>query len=198
MAAAFMTWDSSSNGSPNTWDSAFAWDSVLPDPTPPHTMPNDNKISATISAQDKTDILAAFGVIKAKLPFLINLTPTERRRMPTLGTGRGGMDETFAMEMSAHPELVPGFVDTAELALDRALWNGLAEFMACATEICEGIQDTHQAAGSDIYNAYLSFYQNVRQAAKRGVVGADSIYANLRRFFPSGGGGGPTPTPPTP
>ncbi len=54
-------------------------------------------------------------------------------------------------------------------------------------------EDTHALAGSDIYMAYLFFYQNVKQAAKRGVVGADTIYQNLRCFFPRGGGG----TPPT-
>ena len=37
-----------------------------------------------------------------------------------------------------------------------------------------------------MYLAYLSFYNNVKQAAKRAVVGADAIYANLRRFFQRG------------
>ena len=41
---------------------------------------------------------------------------------------------------------------------------------ACANELCEGINDTHQAVGSDMYLAYLSFYNNVKQAAKRAVV----------------------------
>ena len=174
----------------------LVWNGAVPQP---HykTMPNDNKISAILSAQDRTDVLAAFETIKTKLPFLINLTPVERRRMPTLGTERGGMDETFSMEMASHPELVPGFVDVPELAKDRALWTALAEFLSCAKEVCEGIEDTHQVAGSDIYMAYLSFYQNVRQAARRGVVGADAIYQNLRRFFPSGGPT-PPPTPPNP
>ncbi|MCB1091956.1 MAG: hypothetical protein KDL87_10515 [Verrucomicrobiae bacterium] len=157
-------------------------------------MPNDNKISATISAQDKADILAAFDTIRAKLPFLVNLTPAERRRTPTLGTERGAMDQSFATEMASHPELVPGYVDTAEMAIDRALWVDLAEIASHAREVCEGIEDTTQVAGSDIYMAYLSFYQAVRQAARRNVPGADALYQNLRQFFPSGnGGGGETP-----
>jgi hypothetical protein len=197
MAAAFMTWDSSSNGSSNTWDSAFAWDSVLPDPTPPHTMPNDNKISAVLSAQDMTDIMAAFAVIKAKLPFLINLTKDERRSTPTVGTGRGGMMDTFDSEMDLHADLIPTFVDLPELAKDRALFTQLDTLKSCAREICEGIEDTHQVVGSDIYLAYLSFYNNVKQAAKRAIVGADAIFQNLRRFFPRGSAPAPTP-PPTP
>jgi hypothetical protein len=81
-------------------------------------MTNDNKISASISAQDMTDIMAAFATIKAKLPFLINLSMEEKRRMPNIGTERGGMVETFTIEMDLHPDLIPTYVDMPELALD--------------------------------------------------------------------------------
>ncbi len=158
-------------------------------------MSEANKISQTVSAQDRADVLAAFATIKAKLPWLRNLTPAQSKRMPTLGTERGGMDETFAMEMAAHPEFVPGFIDMAELAKDRELWLALSEFLACATENQAALQDTQQIVGSDIYGAYLAFYQNVRQAARRAIAGAEAVYQNLRRFFPSGSEP-PAPTPP--
>lgn len=158
-------------------------------------MPNDNKISASLSAQDMTDILAAFATIKAKLPFLINLTPKERRSQPTVGTERGGMMESFDMEMGQHPDLIPTFVDVPELDKDRALFSQLDTIRACAVEICEGVQDTQQVVGSDIYMAYLSFYSSVKQAAKRAVVGIDAVYQNLRRFFPRGSAPAPTPPP---
>jgi hypothetical protein len=44
-----------------------------------------------------------------------------------------------------------------------------------------------------MYLAYLSFYNNVKQAAKRSVVGADAIYQTLRVFFLRGS---TTPAPP--
>jgi hypothetical protein len=160
-------------------------------------MTNDNKISASIPAQDMTDIMAAFATIKAKLPFLINLSMEEKRRMPNIGTERGGMVETFTIEMDLHPDLIPTYVDMPELALDGALFSQLDIIKACANELCEGINDTHQAVGSDMYLAYLSFYNNVKQAAKRAVVGSDAIYQNLRRFFQRGSTP-PPPTPPTP
>lgn len=155
-------------------------------------MTNDNKISASISEQDMTDILAAFATIKTKLPFLINLSPAEKRRMPNISTERGGMVDTFTNEMALHPELIPTYVDMPELALDAALFAQLETIRSCANELCEGINDTHQAVGSDMYLAYLSFYNNVKQAAKRAVVGVDAIYTNLRRFFQRGS----TPPPP--
>jgi hypothetical protein len=177
---------------PLTWNSNLVWNApgavwngFVAEPTY-KTMANDNKISASISAQDMTDILAAFATIKAKLPFLRNLTKQERISMPTVGTERGGMMETFDMEMGLHADLIPAFVDVPELEIDRALYTQLDTIKACAREICEGVEDTQQVVGSDIYLAYLSFYNSVKQAAKRAIVGADSIYQNLRRFFPRG------------
>ena len=67
----------------------------------------------------------------------------------------------------------------------------------CPAPICEGLEDTIMLANSDNYVGDLAFYQNVRQAAKRGVSGADTIYNDLKTRFP----GRPkkdTPTPPTP
>lgn len=170
------------------------WNGHVASPT--HIMTNDNKVSASISAQDMTDIMAAFATIKAKTTFLINLTAAEKRRMPNISTERGGMVETFTQEMGLHPELIPDYVDMPELAKDSALLSQLEIIRACANELCEGINDTHQAVGSDMYLAYLSFYNNVKQAAKRAVVGSDAIFANLRRFFQRGGS--TPPTPPTP
>ena len=176
---------------PLTWNSNLVWNApgamwngfVA---QPHQTMSNDNKISASISAQDMTDIMAAFATIKAKLPFLINLTPAEKRRMPNISTERGGMVDTFTTEMGLHADLIPTYVDMTELQKDTALITQLEVIRACANELCEGINDTHQAVGSDMYLAYLSFYNNVKQAAKRAIVGADAIYQNLRRFFQRG------------
>ena len=70
-------------------------------------MTNDNKISASIPAQDMTDIMAAFATIKAKLPCLITLSAEETRRMPNISTARGGMVDTFTIEMGLHADLIP-------------------------------------------------------------------------------------------
>ena len=169
-----------------TWNARDAvWNGNVASPTQ-HTMTNDNKISASLSEQDMTDIMAAFATIKAKLPFLINLSPQEKTRMPNIGTERGGLVETFNNEMGLHPDLIPTFIDMPELAKDTELLTRLETIRSCANELCEGINDTHKAVGNDMYLSYLSFYNNVKQAAKRAVVGADSIYQNLRRFFERG------------
>lgn len=183
---------------PLTWNSSLAWNApgavwngFVAESH--HIMTNDNKISAAISAQDKTDILAAFATIKTKLPFLINLTAEGRRSTPAIATERGGMNSTFPMEMTAHADLVPTYVNMTEVNKDSALWDDLDEIESAANEVCAAIADTKQAVGNDLLLAYLSFYNNVGQAAKRGVAGIQAVYDNLRRYFRRGGN---TPPPP--
>ena len=177
-----LTWDT-----PNLrWDTpGLTWDGMVPDPQPTHrTM--DNMISATLSAADKAAILTKINEIKALLPFLINLTVEEKSSLPKMSTFRDGMDAAFAAEMAAHPELVPSFVDTAELAKDRTLRSDLRDIYAELNPLTEGVDDTMTATGVDTYLGYLSTYNNVKQAAKRNVPGANSMNDNLKRFFPRG------------
>lgn len=150
-------------------------------------MSNDNHVSATVTDEIKIQVLAKFQEVMDLLPFLVNLSPAEKRGITTIGTERGAMDETFHAEMNAHPELVPSFVDTAELELDRELRGDLLEILQRAREVCEALEDTSHLAGSDVLLGYLSFYSNAQQAAKRGVPGADTLLANLSRFFPKRG-----------
>lgn len=195
-----LRWDMTlPNGEKLRWDMGpeFRWDGDVPESLtqPTHIMTNDNKVSAVISAQDKADILAAFQTIRDKLPFLINLTAEGRRSTPAIATERGGMNSTFPMEMAAHADLVPSYVNMTEVNKDSALWDDLDEIESAANETCAAIADTKQAVGNDLLLAYLSFYNNVGQAAKRGVAGIQAVYDNLRRYFRRGG---TTPANPPP
>ena len=117
------------------------------------------------------------------LSFAVNLTPRERMTTPTLGTERGAMVKSFEVSMHEHPELVPRYVNTDRLAADLALWRDLLEISARAREVCELVEDTLHLTGNDVLTAFLGYYQSVRQAARRNVPGADTIAADLSRFF---------------
>ena len=147
-------------------------------------MPNDNRISAEVTAANKTLILEKITEIKALLPFLLNLTKQERIATPKLGTASLGFDEQCASYMATSPNLEPPFVSLAEVAKDRALRLTLADILRELKKLCEAVDDTHLVVGSEIWLADLSFYQTVRQAARRDVAGADAIYDDLRARFP--------------
>ena len=161
-------------------------------------MPTDNRISATILAADKTAILAAIATIRTKLPFLVNLTPAERQGLPKMADKTLAFDVKCAGYMAAHPELVPSYVSVPELVKDRALMTDLNDIARELGMVTAGLDDTIMLAGSEAYMADLSFYQNVRQAAQRGVTGASHIYTDLNSRFPGRSSAAPAPAPVTP
>ena len=157
-------------------------------------MSNDNRISTEITPQKKAAIAAAVQALKTELEgVIINLTAEERQSLPKVADKTLAFDEKCKGYMTQRPELVPGFVDMAEMATDRKLVADLLPALKELTPICQGIEDTVSLAYTDIYVADLAFHANVKQAAKRGVPGAASIYEDLRKRFPgrpSGGNGG--------
>jgi len=165
-------------------------------------MPNDNRISAEVTAAQKTAVMTKFTEINTTVDFLINLTKDERIQLPKLGPASLAFDEQCASYMASAPNLVPPFVDPAEVTKDRALRLVLADMLREARKLCEKLDDTLMLVGSEIWSADLSFYQTVRQAARRDVPGADTIYDDLKARFPGVSGDTeeeePTPTPPTP
>lgn len=171
------------------------WDGVS-NPTITH-MPNDNRISAAMTEVTKDLILTKLGEIRALMPFLLNLTPEERQELPKLGDKTLAFDQKCKTGMEQNPVLVPGYVVPAEVQKDRDLRDPVVEVETAMKAVFDSVRDTGLLLGTEILMADLSFYQNVRQAAKRGVPGAQALYDELRERFP-GGGGTPQPPPPTP
>lgn len=183
-----------------TWNSNLAWNApgavwngvaAQPNPNPSNTM---NRVSASITDQDITDILAAVTTIRSKLPFLVSLSAQDRRELPKLGPKSAGFHEKVYAYMGTNPELIPGFVAMAEVTKDDALRARMMQFVPELTTLCEEVDDTLMVIASELWMADLAYYQNVREAAKRGLPGADTIYANLRERFP----GTPRPVQPPP
>jgi hypothetical protein len=188
---------------PLSYDSGLAWDNLTPGVVwdgfatttkPKRTMASDNRISLEITAAQKAAIETAIGGLKTALDgMLINLTPEEKQSLPRIGDNTLAFDEKCAAYMASRADLVPSFLDTDEMAKDRKL---VADLLPCFRELaplCEGLEDTIMLANSDNMVGDLAFYQNVRQAAKRGVPGANTIYDDLKSRFPGRPKKDPTP-----
>ena len=162
-------------------------------------MPDDNRISAELTAAAVTAVEGAIATIRTNLPFLISLTNDERRRLVKLGDNRLALDEDAFSLMTNNPSLVPSFVDTVELGRDRTLRTQLDDIRLALQLLLNDIEGTEMAVGSDMLMAYLSFYANAREAAKRGVPGAQAIVDVLSTHFARGSSpSGPTPPEPEP
>jgi hypothetical protein len=147
-------------------------------------MSNDNLISASISNDDIQAIKDALALIRGKLPFLVSLSPQDRREMVKMGEKSIGFDEKCTLYMSNHAEFVPGFLDMEEVARDRALRAQILGFWSTLHALTEQVDDTLMVVNQDIWMANLAYYQSVREAAKRGRPNAQTLYEDMRTRFP--------------
>ena len=86
---------------------------------------NTNRVSATLSTADQEAVMTALGVIRERLPFLIDLTTAERVILPKLGDKTQPFVKKAVDIARQHPELLPaGFLD--EMRKDAQLLDGLS------------------------------------------------------------------------
>ena len=146
-------------------------------------MSDNNRISATVSAAALASIQADIADIRAKLPFLISLTPAERRTIAKLGDGRIALDEDCSQLMEQNPQFIPSYIELAEVDKDRALRSVLDSIRLSLEALHNDVESTEIVVGSELYNAYLAYYANAREAAKRAVASAQSVVNNLSKYF---------------
>lgn len=162
---------------------------------PTTIMPDDNRISAALTPADKAAILAKIAECVALIPFAVNLTPEEKQSLPSIGVERAGMIDAFLEEMQAHPELIPSYVNLSETIKDIALFRNVTPLFSASSGLCERFSDVLKALGADILGNFLPFYANVREARRRNVPGADTVYNRLSPFFARGPRTPSTPPP---
>ncbi len=147
-------------------------------------MTDMNRISASLSAADITAINNAIQTIRTKLPFLIGLSDDDRQEMPKMKEKSEAFHEKAVSYMESNPGFTPGFIEKPEVDKDQELRGEMMQFIPQLQTLKRSVDDTLMKVNSELWMADLAYYQNVRQAAKRGVKDAQPIYNDLRVRFP--------------
>ena len=140
-----------------------------------------NRINASLSEADRDAVLAAIALIESKLPFLEDLTPTERRDLPKLGDKSVAFVQ-HADTLTRHDDsFLPRSFDLPEFQGDAALFEALAPIRLALMHLTEKVDDTTMLVGSEAYVAALIIYQNA-QINGQGE-GFDALLDELSRRF---------------
>jgi hypothetical protein len=166
-----------------------------PAPGENKTMPNDNRISAAITPANKTAFIGHMTDAAALIPFSVNLTPEERGSLQNISTARSGMLDAFTQEMTAHPNLIPSYLDMTEVNKDAALLRDVWQMRSASESTCERLDDGAICLSSDLMIAFSIFWAIVKDARKRNVPGIDATYDRLAPYFAKFKN---KPNPPTP
>lgn len=158
-------------------------------------------ISGNLSSGDFNQIINRINAIKGALPFLVNLTADERRRGLKMGDKSLAFITKCLEYASAHPNLVPPYLNVPEFQKDHALRDQLVQIIRELNSLVEAVDDTILALGKEEFEHALIFYNSVKQAAKGNVPGTGAIVEDLAERFPgnsSGANNGDETEPETP
>ena len=126
----------------------------------------ENRVSAQLGEAERQAVFAAIQTIRQKLPFLIDLTPEERRALPRFGDKSRGFVEQALQVAEQNPDILPRTFDAGEMRNDVELFAALSSVNAALSQLSELVEDTLMAVGSESYAAALLVYQFTRAAGK--------------------------------
>ena len=128
-------------------------------------MPYQN-ISTTVSTADVQSVKDAFATILAKLPFLVNLTPSERKGSLKTGPNSLAFVQNAATAAQNNATIFPASFNTADFQKDVDLLATLTELGTLASSVASRIDDTRLAVGSEAMQQATQVYNYVKTAAK--------------------------------
>jgi hypothetical protein len=119
-----------------------------------------NRIDAVLL--DERKIQSGFNMIVEALPFLINLTPTDRAEMAKFGEKNRSFVVKALAIAEANPHILQASFDMTEFCADVDLVEGIYPLHNVIEAYFGKLDDTYFAAGSEASAAALLVYQYAR------------------------------------
>jgi hypothetical protein len=108
----------------------------------------------------------AFSTVLQKLPFLVNLTPDERKAVFKAGPDRVSFVQNASAAAKNNPHIFPASFDTQEFQQDVDLFAALTELGSLADSVASQLDDTRLAVGGEAMRQATQVYSYVKEAAK--------------------------------
>lgn len=140
-----------------------------------------------ISDEDETMLI---GHLQAVIDYFADKGPAltaAQRKMSSIGDERAGMLDVFPVEMNAHPEYRPGYINMTEVGKDVGALRRVLRIHAKGVEACSRLEDFDKMIGNDLLLAFNPHFGATREAAKRNQPGALDSYKRMAPYYPGGG-----------
>jgi hypothetical protein len=141
----------------------------------------ENRVSASLSDANQKAVMDAIQTIKDKLPFLIDLTPDERRKLPKIGDTGHNFAAQALVVATQNEGILPRAFDLEEFQRDVALLASLRPIVAAVTQLQELLEDTYLEVGSEAYAAALAVYGYAKASDKGAAL--DKLLADMKQRF---------------
>lgn len=125
-----------------------------------------NLISTTLTQKDRDEVMAAIATIKEKLPFLIDLTPDQRKALPKMGDKSRAFVSKALEVATQNPDFLPRSFDLDEMRKDVQLFEQLYALLLSLVQLEELVDNTCMAVGSEAYAAALLVYNYAKASGE--------------------------------
>lgn len=143
-----------------------------------------NLTDVVIPQADLEAIQTKLGELEALLkPYLVDLTPAERKRMVTINDGNFPFAEKAMQYTMSNTNLVPAFIEADAVKRDFDLYKQMRPMLQRIAQLHTNVENTVMESGHEAYSQLLSFYNAVKYADKMGVQGAKDIFNDLKIRF---------------
>lgn len=139
-------------------------------------------IDTTVSPADLQAVKDAFAVVLNKLPFLVNLTSSERQKIAKTGPDSLSFVQNALAAAQANPTIFPASFDTSGFQRDVELFATLSELQTLAESIASQLDDTRLAVGGEAMQAATLTYNYVKAGAKN-IPGLKPVAEQLGQRF---------------
>ena len=144
----------------------------------------ENKVDYSIPDQVIAEVHGKLNEVEQMLkPFLIALTPDERRELPKMSDGTLPFVQKSLDYCRSNPEFAPAFVNFNGLASDMRVFEQLTPIYRIVLQLENKLNDTTMEAGAESFVSSLSYYNSVKYAARLDSPGAKAIYEDLKKRF---------------
>lgn len=124
----------------------------------------ENRISASLPAEQLKNVLGLIDQLQTALPFLLALSTDERKALPRGGdASRAFIDKSLKLAQT-RSDFLPRSFELGEFVADVQLRNALEAVQTRLAPLIEKLDDTTAAVSADAYNAALEVYHYARQS----------------------------------
>jgi hypothetical protein len=152
-------------------------------------------IDAEMPKDTEEQVVRTLKETEALFPFMLNLTPKERKALPKMGKKSLDFVERAIMYANENRNMVPPFMDVEAQDRDLTLLKQVRRILGVLAPFCDKLKDTYHVLGSEAYSSARTFYNTVKRASKAGVLGSGTISKDLaeryKRQFTTDGEGAP-------
>ncbi|MBI3194659.1 MAG: hypothetical protein HYZ34_09375 [Ignavibacteriae bacterium] len=155
-----------------------------------------NRITASITDDQKNEAIALVKQAMEKLPFLITVEGKEKKKLVKFGPDSVSFVEDALRGVNEFPSAFPASFDKEEFIRDATLVIALRDVFVSVGSLYTAINDTLSVTGADAMSAANDAYSYLKKAASNNVAAKDLVDRMSLRY--KGQGRKKTTEPPAP